>query len=144
MLACELKGHQFDSQSGHMSGFWVAGQIPSWGCVQEATDRCISLTHWCFFFFKLVLLFIYFLNLYCIFFHYHLLLLCPPPPSNHHTVVHIHESFFLFALSLGPLTLPLCVLLLSIYESSPFSLLVQFVHLIPHVSEVISYFSFSD
>ena len=28
--------------------------------------------------------------------------LTPPPPSNHHTVVHVHESFFLFAQSLHP------------------------------------------
>ena len=28
----------------------------------------------------------------------------PPPPSNHHTVVHVHESLFLFAQSLHPIT----------------------------------------
>ena len=29
----------------------------------------------------------------------------PPPPSNHHTVVHVHESFFIFAHSLPALHL---------------------------------------
>ena len=43
--------------------------------------------------------------------------LMPPLPSNHHTVVHVHESFFLFAQSLHPLTsTPLVVVLLSIYD----------------------------
>ena len=36
------------------------------------------------------------------FFHYPLVPLYPPPPSNHHTVVHVHESSFLFAQSLHP------------------------------------------
>ena len=40
------------------------------------------------------------------FFHYHLVPLFPTPPSSHHTVVHVHESFFLFAQSLHPLTSP--------------------------------------
>ena len=39
-------------------------------------------------------------------------------PSNHHTVVHVHESFFLFAQSLHPVPFPLlAVILLSIYDS---------------------------
>ena len=40
-------------------------------------------------------------------------------PSNHHTVVHIHESFFLFAQPLHPLTSQCSCHLLSIYESVP-------------------------
>ena len=37
--ACEPKGHQFDSQSGHMPGLWARSPVRgSW----EAT------THWCF------------------------------------------------------------------------------------------------
>ena len=32
--------------------------------------------------------------------------LISPPPSNHHTIVHVHESFFLSAQSLNPLTSP--------------------------------------
>ena len=52
------------------------------------------------------------------FFHYHLVPLYPPPRHNHHTVVHVHESFFLFALPLHSLTSPhLAVILLSICES---------------------------
>ena len=35
MLACEPKGHWFDSQSGHMPG--LRGQYPDGG-VQDATD----------------------------------------------------------------------------------------------------------
>ena len=42
----------------------------------------------------------------------------PLPPGNDHTVVHVHESFLLFAQSLLPLTSPPpAVILLSIYES---------------------------
>ena len=37
-LACEQKGHQFDSQSGHMPKLWAKSQV---GGAQEAT------THWC-------------------------------------------------------------------------------------------------
>ena len=40
------------------------------------------------------------------FFHYQLVPLYPLTPSNHLTVVHVHESFFLFALFLCPLTYP--------------------------------------
>ena len=42
----------------------------------------------------------------CIFSHYYLAPLYSPPPYNHHTVVHVHESFLLFAQSLQPLTSP--------------------------------------
>ena len=89
----------------------------------------------------------YFLfNLCHIFITIYLVPLYPPAPSNYHIVVHIHESFFLFAQSLHPPTS--CSLQLS--SSSPsmspstYFLLVQFVHQIPHISEIIWYFSFSD
>ena len=38
--ACEPKGHQFDSQSGHMPGLQARSPV---GSTREAT------THWCFF-----------------------------------------------------------------------------------------------
>ena len=41
----------------------------------------------------------------------------PFPPHNHHTVVHVHESFFLFAQSLHTSPSPIVVSLLSIYGS---------------------------
>ena len=47
-----------------------------------------------------------YINLYCIFFHYHLVPLYSPSPRNHHTVVHVHESFFLFTESRHPLKSP--------------------------------------
>ena len=37
--ACELKGHRFDSQSGHMPGLWARSPV---GDAREST------THWCF------------------------------------------------------------------------------------------------
>ena len=37
--ACKAKGHQFDSQSGHLPGLWAKYPV---GGAQEAT------THWCF------------------------------------------------------------------------------------------------
>ena len=85
-------------------------------------------------------------SLYCIFFyHYHLVPLYLPPPCNHHTVVHAHECFFHFAPSLHPLTshfqyLSACSLSMNL---SPFCLLVQFVHWIPHISKIIWHLSFS-
>ena len=43
-----------------------------------------------------------------------------PSPSNYHSVVHVHESFFLFAQSFHPLmTPPLAVCLFSLCESVP-------------------------
>ena len=39
VLACEPKGHWFDSQSGHMSGLWTRSPV---GGAQEAT------IYWCF------------------------------------------------------------------------------------------------
>ena len=45
VLACESKGWQFDSQSGHMPGWQARSPV---GGVQEATNRCISLAHRCF------------------------------------------------------------------------------------------------
>ena len=38
-LACEPKGHRFDSQPGHMPGLWARSPV---GSSREAT------THWCF------------------------------------------------------------------------------------------------
>ena len=81
----------------------------------------LAYCHW----YRLCLYFLIY-NLYSIF---HLVPLYLPPPSNHHTVVHVHESFFLFAQSLHPLTShPLAVILLSIYESVPIFLVVEFIH----------------
>ena len=37
--ACELKGHKFNSQSGHMSGLWARFPV---GGAWEATSRCFS------------------------------------------------------------------------------------------------------
>ena len=68
-----------------------------------------------------------------------------PLPCNHHTVVHVHESFFLFAQSLHSLNAPS-----QLSPCSPsiglslFCLLVQFVHYIPHMSEITWYLSFPD
>ena len=54
---------------------------------------------------------------YCIFFHYHLVPFYPPPTCDHHTVVHVHESFFLFAQYPYHISSPaLPVILLSINE----------------------------
>ena len=70
-----------------------------------------------------------------------------PLPRNHHTVVHVHESFFFFLVqSLHPLVttfqeLSDCSLSISL---SLFFLLVQFIHYLPHKSEIIWYLSFSD
>ena len=45
-----------------------------------------------------------------------------PFPSNHHTIVHVHESFLLFAQTLHPLASShVTVILLSIYEFVPIS-----------------------
>ena len=41
VLACELKGHWFDSQSGHMPGLWARFLV---GGSREATSRCFSHT----------------------------------------------------------------------------------------------------
>ena len=84
--------------------------------------------------------------IFIVFFFYHLIPLCPSHPCNHHhTVVHVHESFFYFAWFLHPVTTPpRAISLLSICESSLFCLLVQFVHWIPRMSEIIWYVSFFD
>ena len=47
-----------------------------------------------------------FFLIFIVFFHYHWVTLYPPPPGNHHTVVHVCESFFLFAQFLHPLAPP--------------------------------------
>ena len=70
--------------------------------------------------------------------------LVPPTPRNHQTVVHVHYSFFFFLIL--PLRYP-CHQLSSCFPCmnlSLFSLLAQFVHQIPHMSEIIWYLSFSD
>ena len=52
-----------------------------------------------------------------------------PSPHHHHSVVHVHESFFLFARSVHPLTSHPKLLACSISMSvSLFCLLVQSVH----------------
>ena len=72
-------------------------------------------------------------------------LLIPLFPQQHLTVVHVHESFLHFAQSLYFLSLPTLAVTCSPSMSlSLFSLLVQFVHQIPHMSEVIWYLFFSD
>ena len=44
-LACELKGHPFHSQAGHvLAHAWVVGQVPSWGCATGYISWCISCT----------------------------------------------------------------------------------------------------
>ena len=69
--------------------------------------------------------------------------LIPLSPSNHRTVVHVHESFFLFCSIPPPPPHQLSSCSPSMSPSA-FSLLVQFVHQIPHMSEIIQYLSFSD
>ena len=54
--------------------------------------------------------FSFYLKLYCIF-PLPLVPLYAPSPSNHHTVVHVHESFFLFAQSFHPLRCEVRVLI---------------------------------
>ena len=71
--------------------------------------------------------------------------LIPPTSSNHHTV-HVHELFSIVAQSLCPLASPNHQLSSCSPPGSlsPFSSLVQLVHQIPHMSEIIWYLSFSD
>ena len=54
----------------------------------------------------LILVFILFSSFLLYFFHYHLVSVYIPPPCNQHTVIQAHESFFLFAQSLQPITSP--------------------------------------
>ena len=75
---------------------------------------------------------------------YHLVLLYLPSPSNHHTVVHVHESFFPFCSIPPPPNQPPGVMCSPPVSLSLFSLLVQFVHWIPYVSEIIWHLSFFD
>ena len=92
------------------------------------------------FFPRLYFLFIYFIVFFPIPFSLHICL-----SHNHQTAVHVHESFFLFAQSFHPLpSLPQwssCSLSMSM---SLYWLLVQFVHQISHMREIIWYLSFSD
>ena len=85
---------------------------------------------------------IFFFNLiFILFLHYHLVPFTLT--SNHHTVIPVHECFFLFAhpsnLSCPPHQLSSALHL----SLTPFSLLVQFVCQIPHMSEIIQCLSFS-
>ena len=108
-------------------------QLKVYVCAHTYTQTCTFLSFLKF-------------NLYCICFPLPFTPLMPPPFSNHHTVVHVHESFFLFAQSLLLLPLHPHQLLSSCpsMSLSPFSLLVQFVHQIPQMSESIWYLSFSE
>ena len=59
-----------------------------------------------------------FKHFYCIYFHYHLVPLLSPPHHHHYVVVHVHESFFVSALSFCHVPLPpKAVSLLSVFES---------------------------
>ena len=88
--------------------------------------------------------FVFFI-LYCIFFPLPFSLLYPPTHSNHQPVVHAHESFCAQSphLLISP-PLQSCQPCSPSMSLSPFSLLVQFVHYIPHMNEIIQYLSFSD
>ena len=66
-------------------------------------------------YFILFIYFFWFILFYCIFLLPFILLILPPHWS-HHTVVHVHESIFLFAWSLHPL-IPLHIRHLAVYES---------------------------
>ena len=55
-------------------------------------------------FLLLTTLTLYFYLVFIVFFPLPFTPLTPPPPSNHHTVVHVHESFFLFSSIPLPLT----------------------------------------
>ena len=67
--------------------------------------------------------------------------LIPLSSSNHHTVVHVHESFFLFAqsLHLQPSPLPQLSSCSPSMSVSIFCLLVQLAYQSPHMSEIIWY-----
>ena len=61
-----------------------------------------------------------------------------PPPHNHHTIVHVHESFSLFAQSLRPLPPPqLAVICSPSMSLSLFCLWVQCAHSSPQSSDFI-------
>ena len=94
---------------------------------------------------RIFFLFIFFLILSLLyFFHYHLVPLYPSCPIYHHIVVHIHESFFLFTQSLLLLNPLLAVIFFPSMNLYLFYFLVQLVHYIPHMSEIIWYSLFSD
>ena len=62
----------------------------------------------------------------------------PTSPSNHHTVVHVHESFSFLLNPSTPSPPPQPSSCSPSMSLSPFSSLVQFVHQIPHMSEIIA------
>ena len=90
-------------------------------------------------------LFLLYLKCFLInFFYHHLSPLYPLPPlpstipPNHHILVHVHEFFLFFSIPSPQLRLSeleSCSLSISL---SLVCLLVQFVHQIPHKSEIIS------
>ena len=109
-LECRRKKGKGNNVSGERGGgsVKVCSRKRKSTCWVLCPEGFYLLSLFCFVLFVLILLF----------FHYHLVPLYFPPLSNHHTVVHVHESFFLFAQSLYPLTsTPLAVILLSIHES---------------------------
>ena len=73
--------------------------------------------------------YLFLFNLYCIFSLPFRPFIPPSPSSNHYTVVHVLESFFLFAQSLHTLnSSQLAVICFPSMSLSLFCLLVQFVH----------------
>ena len=66
---------------------------------------------------------------------------CPPALT---TLLSMSMSSFSFLFSPSTSSPPLVIILLSVYESVPIFLVVQFVHQIPNVNEIIWYLSFSD
>ena len=98
--------HPFNSIADDSEWWWVYTSVVilMWLCEEVSMSAYTILTGR--------------LPFYCIFFHYLLSPLYSPSPCNYYTVVHVHESFFLFAQSLYPLTcLPRVVSLLSMYLS---------------------------
>ena len=67
----------------------------------HSTCVCI-LNHLSINWFSFFLKFMWYFFFFIIFFPLPFSSLMPTPPHNHHTVVHVHESFFLFAQSLYP------------------------------------------
>ena len=111
-LACCFQGSSMLYYVSVLHSFLLLNDIP-----------CMDILYQVLFIYSFFFL-IYFFKIYTLlyFFHYHLLPLYTPPPSNHHTIVHVHESFFLFAQSLHPLTTPTSCHLFSIYKSVSVSL----------------------
>ena len=87
-------------------------------------------------------LFIY-LFIYILIFHYHLYPFYLSPPESPQCCPYPWILFTFCSISL-PLVPSIAVNLLSIYESVSILLWVQFIHWIPHMSEIIWYLSFLD